>query len=152
MKRLFFIVLAVSLLASCSIPAKLVNTATFVESTANQPISAVFADLEVSPTKITYFMLPSKTVLAAGEDNVVKTAVREALIANGNADVLVCMNKQIKYDTKGQIESITVTGYPATYTNFRSAGDEYYKGLKPSDMPEPDEDKAVGLGSLFKKK
>jgi hypothetical protein len=56
--------------------------------------------------------------------------VREALLANGNADVLVGMNTQIKYDADGQPESITVTGYPAKYVNFRSPGDEYILKLK----------------------
>jgi hypothetical protein len=83
------------------------------------------ADLEVVGEKISYFMIPSRTVLNGGEENVIKTAVREALLANGNADVLVALNTQIKYDADGQPESITVTGYPAKYVNFRSPGDEY---------------------------
>ena len=65
-----------------------------------------------------------------GEKNVIKTAVRETLLANGNADVLVGLNTQIKYDTKGQLESITVTGYPAKYVNFRSPSDEEILKLK----------------------
>ena len=56
--------------------------------------------------------------------NVINTAVREALLANGNADVLVALETQVKYDAAGEIESVTVTGYPATYTNFRSPSDE----------------------------
>ena len=80
--------------------------------------------------KISYFMIPSKTVQQGGENNVIKTAVREALLANGNADVLVGLNTQIKYDAKGQPESITVTGYPAKYVNFRSPSDEEILKLK----------------------
>lgn len=148
MKKLFFFALAVSFLASCSIPSKLVNTASYTKLNVVQPAAAVMADLEVSPTKITYFMIPSKTVVAAGEENVIKTAVREALLANGNADVLVSLNTQIKYDATGQPESITVTGYPAKYVNFRSPGDEYILNLKVDDG----EEKSSPISGLFKKK
>lgn len=150
MKKVFFFVLAMSVLVSCSIPAKLVNTATYSENKAPQPMSVLFADLDVSPTKISYFMIPTKTVLAAGEDNVIETAVREALLENGNADVLVSMNKQVKYNTMGEIESVTVTGYPAKYVNFRSPDNEFYKNLKPSDFAGESDQKG-GLGNLFKK-
>lgn len=149
MKKLFFFLLAALTLASCSLPSKLINTATYTKPSAIQPASAVLADLDVSPTKITYFMLPSKTVLDGGLDNVIDTAVREALLANGNADVLVAMNTQIKYNAQGVPESITVTGYPATYVNFRSPSDEDILKLdaaKPADKPSP-----LSF-SLFKKK
>ena len=66
------------------------------------------------------FFIPSKTVVIGGEENIINTAVREALLANGNADVLVGLEKQLKYNDKGEIESITVSGYPAKYVNFRS--------------------------------
>jgi hypothetical protein len=81
----------------------------------------VLADLDVSTTKISYFFLPSQTVVNGGFENVVNTAVREALIANGNADVLVALEQQVKYDANGKVESITVSGYPAKYVNFRNA-------------------------------
>lgn len=152
MKKLFILAVAAMTMASCSMPARLVNTAAHAKNQAAQPFAAVFADLKVSPTKITYFMIPSKTVVAAGEENVVNSAVREALLANGNADVLVCMNTQIKYTTLGEIESITVTGYPATYVNFRSPSQEYYERLKPSDFKVQEEVKPAGLGGIFKKK
>jgi hypothetical protein len=81
-------------------------------------------------------MMPSKTVSNGGFDNVVNTAVREALLANGDADVLVGLETQVKYDNKGQVESITVSGYPAKYVNFRNPGDEYLKS-----MPAASDDK-----------
>lgn len=89
------------------------------------PVAAVLADLEVSPKKISYFYIPSATVVNGGVDNVVNSAVREALIENDNADVLVALEKQIKYDAEGRVESITVTGYPAKYVNFRNPSDEF---------------------------
>lgn len=83
-------------------------------------VTGLVADLQVSPDKITYFMVPSKAVAEGGVENVIKTAVSEALVANGNGDVLVSLNCQIKYDKNGRAESITVMGYPATYVNFRT--------------------------------
>ena len=100
MKKLFFSLVAALTLVSCSLPSKLINTASYTEIGTAQPVVAVLADLDVSSEKISYFMIPSKTVLQGGEKNVIKTAVREALLANGNADVLVGLNTQIKYDTK----------------------------------------------------
>lgn len=128
MKKLFLFLAVAAMVTSCS-SAKLINSATHSKAKAIQPVTALYADLSVSPTKISYFLIPSKTVLKGGYDNVVNTAVREALIANGNADVLVAMETQIKHNADGEIESITVTGYPATYTNFRSPGDDVLRTL-----------------------
>ena len=108
----------------------------------------MFADIDVSPVRITHFMLPSKTVLMGGYDNVVATAVREALDANGGGDVLVALETQVKYGSKGQIESITVSGYPGKYKNFRNPGDDYLKSMH---VEEPGE-KSSPIGGLFGKK
>ncbi len=89
---------------------------------------AVQADLDVSTRKIEYTYIPTDDVRRGGEDNVLNTAVREALRKNGGGDILVEMQTTI---TKGKsnsgfltgkyvIKSVTVTGYPATYKNFRS--------------------------------
>lgn len=91
--------------------------------------------------------MPSKTVVMGGYDNVINTAVREALLANGNADVLVALETQIKYDKEGQIESVTVTGYPAKYVNFRNPGDEYLKRISASASSESDSQSGL-LGKL----
>ena len=93
MKKFSFIltVLVASTFVSCSLPTKLTNTATYSNVNVAEPVAAVFADLEVSPKKILFFYIPSQTVINAGEKNVVDSAVREALLANGNADVLVAL-------------------------------------------------------------
>ena len=125
-KFLFLMVVAPAMLVSCSMftsapkaPTKLTNTATYTPIKVTEPVVAVFADLDVSPTKISFFYIPSGTIVNAGPQNVIDSAIREALIANGNSDVLVGLEKQIKYAGDGSIESVTVTGYPATYKNFR---------------------------------
>lgn len=128
MKKLFVLsVLSATLAVGCTPLVKLTNTATHKTVNVLEPVAAVFADLDVAPTKILFFYIPSKTVVNAGADNVIDSAVHEALLANGNADVLVGLEKQIKYTPEGQIESITITGYPAKYVNFRSPGDDYLR-------------------------
>ena len=134
MKKSFFLmaIATVVLMASCSLggPKSMVKTtATHTRISAATPVVAVFADLDVSPNKISYFYIPSTTVAKGGFDNVVNAAVREALSNNDNADVLVGLESQVKYNDKGVIESITVTGYPAKYVNFRNAGDDYLREM-----------------------
>ena len=121
-----------ALLTSCGSfgPKSMVKTtATHTRISAATPVVAVFADLDVSPNKISYFYIPRTTVAKGGFDNVVNAAVREALSNNDNADVLVGLESQVKYNDKGVIESITVTGYPAKYVNFRNAGDDYLREM-----------------------
>ena len=133
-KFLFLLVVAPTMLVGCSMqtvapkaPSKLTNTATYTPIKVAEPVVAVFADLDVSPNKISFLYMPSGTVVNAGPQNVIDSAIREALVANGNADVLVGLEKQIKYAGDGTIESVTVTGYPAKYVNFRSPGDDYLR-------------------------
>ena len=131
MKNIFILIAVTTIATSCAVSsqAKLTNTASHTKVHTVQPTVAVFADLQVAPNKISYFFLPSQTVKNGGFDNIVNTAVREALIANGNADVLVGIEQQVKYDTYGVVESITISGYPAKYVNFRSPGDDFLREL-----------------------
>lgn len=153
MKRSLFIIVA-AMFAGCSVTAptsmaKLTNTSTHSKVQVVQPVAAVLADLQVAPTKISYFFLPSQTVVNGGFENIVNTAVREALIANGNADVLVGLEQQVKYSSNGQVESITVSGYPAKYVNFRSPGDEYLREIAKGATPEKGKAQQGGGSSLL---
>lgn len=156
MKKIFAIVAVATLFASCSVTAptspsmaKLTNTSTHSKVQVIQPVAAVLADLQVSPTKISFFFLPSQTVVNGGFDNIVNTAVREALIANGNADVLVALEQQVKYNASGKVESITVSGYPAKYINFRSPGDDYLREAAKDTPKSGSENKPAGAPSLL---
>lgn len=126
MKSLFSSLAVVSLLivslsvSSCGSAAKLENSATWQKLNFTPFVTPVQVDLKVSPTKVNYFMLVSETVRNGGYDNVVSTAVREALAANGDADVMVGLQTQIKYNDNGEIESIEITGFPAKYVNWRN--------------------------------
>lgn len=154
MKKIFTLVAVAAMFAGCSVTspasmAKLTNTSTHSKVQLIQPTVAVLADLQVAPAKISYFFLPSQTVVNGGFENVVNTAVREALIANGNADVLVALEQQVKYDANGKVESITVSGYPAKYVNFRSPGDDYLRELAKGATPEKGKAQQGGASALL---
>ena len=148
MKRFFMLAAAAVMMMGCSLPAKLMNSSTHQKANVAPVVAAVFADLDVAPAKITYFMMPSNSVAIGGYDNVVATAVREALLANGDADVMIGLETQVKYSSDGAIESITVSGYPAKYTNFRSPGDDYLKEI--ANSPASEQNQTAG-GSLLGK-
>ena len=75
---LFLVVLAISV-TSCKGIA--------VSATYQDPSSyintATVADLEVSNERISYTFQPSKEVIRGGNQNIIKAAIREALLANG---------------------------------------------------------------------
>lgn len=107
-------------LSSCT---SLRQTASTRDVTA--PVAAAaLADFEVSSEKITYTYVPTRKVRKSGLTNCINAAISEALKANGNADVLIETQQAIVQRTgifAGKIKSVTVTGYPAKYKNFRSA-------------------------------
>lgn len=124
--------------------ARVINSATYTKGGANLYVTPLQADLNVSPNKINYFMLVSETISLGGLDNVVATAVKEALDANGG-DVIVGLETSVKYKSNGSVESISITGYPASYTNFRN------REVIPEEAPAADK-KEGGLLSGFKLK
>ena len=66
-----------------------------------------------------------------------------------NADVLVGLEKQIKYAGDGTIESVTVTGYPAKYVNFRSPGDDYLREVAKGAQPASNAAATPQVGGIF---
>lgn len=100
--------------------SQLWSSATYRSISVDTPVTPpLIADLKVSSKKISYTLMPSKALLKTDVDNIIKSAVKEALSNNENADVLIGMEYQLKYNDLGTLESVTVTGYPAKYTNFR---------------------------------
>lgn len=124
-KILGIITLAAVFMTSCQTIRKTAHTAEVTGSLKN----ATVADLEVSDQRITYTMTPKKSVQRAGYENVKRAVEAEALEANGKADVLVepqyvIEKKRSLFGSK--ITSITVSGRPAYYTNFRSLPDSVW--------------------------
>ena len=125
MKKLVFLICAICALSSCS---TIRNSATH-KAVSVQPISALTADIEVYSPRVTYTMKPDRKVRRGGLENVKSTAVREALQQNGNGDVLVGLEVQTKsrrFLVWNRVVSITVSGYPAKYTNFQSPDKSYW--------------------------
>ncbi len=131
MKR-FFIICAIAIWGvSCStytyVPTtttpqkgRILNTATYRGVDVDTPVTPpLIADLEVSSVKIRYTLKPTEELLRTDVENIINAAVIEALMLHNNADVLIGMEYQIKYNGTGIIEAVIVTGYPAKYKNFR---------------------------------
>ena len=78
------------------------------------------ADLKVSPNKISYSESFNTILYDEIENYAKRKALSNALIEN-KADLLVCLAYDLNVDSKTRQTTVTVTGYPATYENFRQA-------------------------------
>lgn len=124
MKKLLLLLAVAIAATSCS---TLVNTSTHKEFNVNTPYAVpIVADLDISKTKVMYTYIPPKSIKRGGHRNVINTAVREALVVNGNADVMVGLETQINYNAFRMIKSIVITGYPAKYKNFRNLNENVW--------------------------
>ncbi|MCH5328163.1 MAG: hypothetical protein J1E02_04005 [Coprobacter sp.] len=128
MKKYLFMAAVAVLATSCVTTTKTART----ESVPYSMYNATVADLEVSPKRITYTIEPSVEIQKGGINNVKQAVIMEALNANGNADMLLEPQFVISHK-KGpfgifinKVTSITVTGRPATYKNFRSMDDKVW--------------------------
>lgn len=117
MKKLFFSFAIIVCMASCK---SLHQSATTRAITA-PVVGAATAELVVSDQKISFTYIPPKNIRGVGVQNCINAAIREALVQNGNADVLVECQEAIVERTGlmgRKITKVTVTGYPAKYRNF----------------------------------
>lgn len=124
-KSLGLLALSVILLTSCRTTVKTARTAEFPSSLQ----SVTVADLKVTDERITHTMSPDRKTRRGGLDNIQKTAEREALEKHGDADVLldpqyVVSKRKGLFGSK--ITSITVSGRPARFTNYRVLHDSVW--------------------------
>lgn len=113
------------LLSSCMTTVKTARTAETSAAIKN----ATVADLKVTDHRVTYTMNPSKSIQRGGLSNVKQAAIQEALTQNGNADVMVEPEFVIEKERTlfgTRINSITVSGRPAYYQNFRTLNDSVW--------------------------
>lgn len=117
-----------NLLSLCAGTLLLCSCHTLKQTATSQPVdnviqSEVHATLNVSQKKISYTYVPTSEVRRGGLQNCINTAIHEALINNGNADVLI-QSENAVVERKGlfgrKVTRVTVTGFPATYTSFES--------------------------------
>lgn len=121
MRKSLIILAAAFISASCS---TVLSTATYDNADASFRPTISVADVEVSDTKISYTYIPTKQIRKGGTNNVINEAVRQALRSAGNYDVLVA--KEMTYTVKkklfgSKISSVTVSGFPGNYVNWRSS-------------------------------
>ena len=118
MKKILMAVAALSLtLTSCT---SITKTAKNMDVETGMR-SCSTAELEVSELKATYTLRPIKAERRAGLRNVKNMAIRALLSEKGNADVLVAPDFIVEKHGR-KVKSVTVTGYPAKYKNFKPAG------------------------------
>ena len=127
MKKAFaYIAVAVLALSSCQ---STVKTARTVDAVSNIR-SITVADLKVADKRVTSTIdNVSSDLRRGGEKNVKQAVEQKALAENGGADVLVDPQFVVKKKRGlfgSKIKSITVSGRPAWYQNFRSLDDSIW--------------------------
>jgi hypothetical protein len=141
MKKFYLFLLLVFIvgLSSCRSSR---STATY-QDPINTLRTVTVADLDVSDTRITYTYKPTYAVRLGGSENVIKTAVMEALREHGIGDILIgleytTISKWTILSFLSPIREITVTGRPAKYTNFHSLPENIWAPTKlyPDNLPE----------------
>ena len=146
-KYLIIMCAATCIITSCSSVRKSATSRTI-----NAPVAAaVIADLDVSNQKITYTYSPTKNVRRVGLQNCINHAISAALEANGGGDILLETQPAV-YIRGSKIHTITITGYPAKYKNFRPADEETIKAAivsgslstqNPSNLPTTEKKKGI---------
>lgn len=125
----FFHIMKKALLVLCVGALSLASCTTVKNTATTKPVEVnvqtnTAADLDISQRKIEYTYVPTSQVKRGGFSNVLSTAVREALQKNGGGDVLVQLEYTATYKSGffsgKKLKTITVTGFPATYRNFRN--------------------------------
>lgn len=167
MKKIIALAAFAALLISCSEVAEtptqpqpqITRVARLVSTAKNIPVitkdqittAPLIADIKVSEKKLYYIYVPSKAAQAEGEENCVKCAIREALRANGDGDIIIGMETQVKFDGTyynghAVVESVVVSGYPAWYVNFRHPDNEYWSNglyLLPPHIANPPQEPVI---------
>ena len=141
MKKLYWLLLVVFVvgLSACKSAR---STATY-QDPINTLRTVTVADLEVAETRISYTYRPSYAVRLGGSQNVIKTAVHEALKGYGSGDILIgleytTISRWTVFPFLSPIREITVTGRPAKYVNFHSLPEKIWAPTKlyPDNLPE----------------
>ena len=125
MKKIVILATLALLLSSCAVHKAAVSSTT-VYSPAIE--TTTVATLDVAANKISYVYTPTKTdAKSLSEKQLVKNAIYMALKENGNADELVEVNYYVSLKRgflSKRVKSISLTGYPATYKDFREPTNE----------------------------
>lgn len=130
MKKILLLLVACAALASCSITNSYVKT-----SSINSPIlTTTIASLKVADAPITYTYTPSYYESKHSSFNMILENAKYLALKQYGGDVLV----QVSYKVNGRglgkminrVNDITITGYPATYVDFRTPNDEDRENIR----------------------
>ena len=125
MKKYFFILIAAMLTVSCTTTTKTART----EEVPYAMYNATVADLDIAAQRISHTIVPTADINKGGLSNCKRACLQEALQKHGNADLLVEAHYvyTIKKKLFGKkVTSVTVTGRPAKYKNFRALPDKVW--------------------------
>lgn len=99
------------------------------ETPANLRTATVVDIVPATDTRITHTLHPDASLQRGGENNIRQSVEHEALVKYGNADVLL-EPQYIVHKQRGlfrsKITSITVSGRPAYYANYRALHDSVW--------------------------
>lgn len=132
-KSVLFMAAAAMFCCSCS--SVITNTAS-TKNVESQLINRTTAELKISDKRVSYTLNPTKAQQKAGLSSVKAAAVAALLQANGNADVLIAPEFEIK---KGltSIKYVTVSGKPATYVNAHATTQAEANIVNTLKYPQP---------------
>lgn len=151
MKRLVLFFAMMLMLSSCSVVYRSNGDVAKVNFPAVE--TATFATIEVSPCKIQYHYIPDKkTAKSLSMKQLLQNAIFNALQENGNADALVQVNYSVATKRgffKRVVKSITVSGYPATYVDFREPTEEDLNRIETLSRVRENEDSGSNGLKLF---
>ena len=127
MKRISILLFSSALLlSSCHTVTRTSRTAEVGSSLQSATVVDIVPATE---HRITYTLEPSKALQRGGADNIKQAAEAEALAKYGNADILLEPRYMITKQRgllRSKITSISVSGRPAYYTNFRTLDDSVW--------------------------
>lgn len=155
MKKLLFLGAIALVMSSCTI-----HRATVVSTSVPAPMKTIttVASVDVEKNRISYTYTPTKVDSKRLSDNqLLDNAIYLALEENGKADVLVKVNyfitKRSSLFTR-RVKSISVSGYPARYVDFRQPTETDYENFVrlPQDPKNDILGKKPFFGKLFNKK
>lgn len=115
-----------ALLTSCNTVNKTARTA---ETFANLQSATVVDIVPATSERISHTLVPGQSIRRGGENNVKQAVEHEALVKYGNADILLEPQYVVEKERTlfgSKITSITVSGRPAYYANFRALHDSVW--------------------------
>ena len=114
------IVVVASLLTACGGGSTrvVVSTSTRADLSRSVRYTPTLANLDVRAERVTATCIASELEGLKGE--AAKQAVVAKAVAEANADILIAARFTTEKTSDGKLSTMTVTGYPATITGFRS--------------------------------